>query len=112
MPRVAANASRQLRSTAGGRGLDSPTPVYDAPVDAYFKRIGWTGSSEPTLATLSAIARHHVRAIPFENLDVLLGRPPRLDLPSLEAKLVTARRGGYCFEHTTLCAAKLEQLGF
>jgi N-hydroxyarylamine O-acetyltransferase len=81
-------------------------------VDAYFKRIGWTGSSEPTLATLSAIARHHVRAIPFENLDVLLGRPPRLDLPSLEAKLVTARRGGYCFEHTTLCAAKLEQLGF
>jgi len=51
-------------------------------------------------------------AIPFENLDVLLGRPVRLDLASLQAKLVDARRGGYCFEHVTLFAAVLEQLGF
>jgi N-hydroxyarylamine O-acetyltransferase len=86
--------------------------VYDAPVDAYFDRIGWTGSRQPTFATLTAIAGHHVRAIPFENLDVLLGTPPRLDRASVEAKLVGARRGGYCFEHTTLCGAILEVLGF
>jgi N-hydroxyarylamine O-acetyltransferase len=53
-----------------------------------------------------------MRAIPFENLDVLLGRPVRLDLASLSAKLVTARRGGYCFEHATLFAAALEAAGF
>jgi len=82
------------------------------PMDAYFDRIGYRGGREPSFATLTAIASHHVRAIPFENLDVLLGRPPRLDLPSLEAKLITARRGGYCFEHATLCGAILEQLGF
>lgn len=66
---------------------------------------------EPTLSALAEIVRRHVRAIPFENLDVLLGRPPRLDLDSLRAKLL-GRRGGYCYEHATLCAAELEALGF
>src|SRR3569623_268764 len=78
----------------------------------YLKRIGYAGPLEPTFDTLAAIVGLHVVAIPFENLDVLLGRPPRLDLPSLEAKLVGARRGGYSYEHATLCAAGLEQLGF
>jgi len=50
-------------------------------------------------------------AIPFENLDVLLGRGIRLDLASVTAKLVTARRGGYCFEHGTLFQAALRALG-
>jgi N-hydroxyarylamine O-acetyltransferase len=53
-----------------------------------------------------------MRAIPFENLDVLLGRPVRLDLEAIAAKLVDARRGGYCFEHATLFAQALEALGF
>ncbi|MDE2297304.1 MAG: arylamine N-acetyltransferase [Burkholderiales bacterium] len=50
--------------------------------------------------------------IPFENLDVLLGHPVRLDLESVQRKLVEARRGGYCFEHATLFAAMLESIGF
>jgi N-hydroxyarylamine O-acetyltransferase len=53
-----------------------------------------------------------VTRIPFENLDILLGLPIRLDLESLQRKLVQARRGGYCFEHNTLFAAALEQIGF
>jgi N-hydroxyarylamine O-acetyltransferase len=53
-----------------------------------------------------------MRAIPFENLDVLLGRGIRVDLDSVFAKLVTSRRGGYCFEHSTLLAAALTQVGF
>jgi len=85
--------------------------IIAAPV-SYLKRIGYTGSYVPTLDTLAAIAALHPRAIPFENLDVLLGRPPRLDHASLRAKLVASRRGGYCFEHATLCAAELEALGF
>jgi N-hydroxyarylamine O-acetyltransferase len=81
-------------------------------LDAYFARIGWTGPRTPTPDILAGILAHHMETIPFENLDVLLGRPPRLDLPSLEAKLVGARRGGYCYEHTTLFAAALRELGF
>ena len=54
----------------------------------------------------------HATRIPFENLDILLGRGISLDLKSLQAKLVDGRRGGYCFEHNTLFAAVLESLGF
>jgi N-hydroxyarylamine O-acetyltransferase len=53
-----------------------------------------------------------MRSIPFENFDVLLGIAPRLDLDVLEDKLVTRRRGGYCYEHTTLFAHVLSELGF
>jgi N-hydroxyarylamine O-acetyltransferase len=81
-------------------------------LDAYFDRVSYTGTREPTASVLAAVVRHHVLAIPFENLDVLLDRPIRLDAASLQAKLVTARRGGYCFEHNTLLAGVLRQLGF
>lgn len=81
-------------------------------LDAYLSRIGYTGSRAPTLETLSGIHRRHPEAIPFENLDVLLGRPIRLELGSIEQKLVRERRGGYCFEQNTLLFAALRALGF
>ena len=81
-------------------------------LEAYRSRIGYTGALDPTAETLTALHRAHVLAIPFENLDILLGRPIRLDLPSLQAKLVHGRRGGYCFEQNALFAAVLDHLGF
>lgn len=88
--------------------------VYSSAVDleAYFARIGWQGARTATADVLAELLAHHMRAIPFENFDVLLGRKPRLDLEALEAKLVGAKRGGYCFEHATLFAAVLRELGF
>lgn len=79
---------------------------------AYFKRIGFEGTLRPNLATLQCLHLAHATTIPFENIDPLLGRPVRLDLASVQAKLITAHRGGYCFEQNTLFAAVLEQLGF
>jgi N-hydroxyarylamine O-acetyltransferase len=84
--------------------------VFD--LDPYLARIGWTGPRHPTFETLAGVLRAHMRAIPFENLDVLLGRGVQLDLDSVYDKLVGARRGGYCFEHGTLFQAALEGLGF
>jgi N-hydroxyarylamine O-acetyltransferase len=81
-------------------------------LDAYFRRIGHTGPAAPTLATLQALQARHPLAIPFENLDAFAGVPVRLDLESLQRKLVASRRGGYCFEQNTLFAAVLERLGF
>jgi N-hydroxyarylamine O-acetyltransferase len=80
-------------------------------LDAYFKRIQWTGATTPTFHTLAGLLRAHTSRIPFENLDVLLHRPVRLDLESLQNKLTHANRGGYCFD-ATLLAAALEALGF
>ena len=90
----------------------TPTPPYVLSLDAYFKRIGYSGTRSPSFATLAAIHEHHVRAIPFENLDIHLGRSIRLDLASLEQKLIHARRGGYCFEQNGLLAAVLRAIGF
>jgi N-hydroxyarylamine O-acetyltransferase len=80
----------------------------------YLERIGWRGPAAPAadLATLRALHLAHATTIPFENLDIQLGRPVRLDLDTLQAKLVGARRGGYCFEQNALFAAVLEALGF
>ena len=80
-------------------------------LSSYLARIGWAGRNASTPDALASLMHAHMAAIPFENLDVLLGRPVRLDLASLQAKLVHAQRGGYCFEHTTLFAAALKQLG-
>ncbi|MFD0371417.1 arylamine N-acetyltransferase [Streptomyces sp. NPDC127114] len=87
----------------GGEELD---------LDAYLARIGYSGELAPDLATLRAVHRAHVEAIPFENLDVALGRRIALDLKGLQAKLVARRRGGYCYEQNSLLAAALERIGF
>jgi len=86
------------------------TNAFD--LEGYFRRIGFDGSARPDLETLLALHARHAAAIPFEAIDPLIGRPARLDLESLQAKLVRSRRGGYCFEHNTLFKAALEAIGF
>lgn len=81
-------------------------------LDAYFARIGYEGPRAPTLAVLNQLALRHVQRIPFENLDVLLGRPISIELAAIEQKLVHGGRGGYCFEHNTLFLHVLQALGF
>lgn len=81
-------------------------------LEAYFRRIAYTGKREPTLETLRALHLHHPLAIPFETLDALCGRPILLDVDSLQQKLVTERRGGYCFEQNLLFGEVLRMLGF
>jgi len=90
--------------------MSTAAPAID--LEAYFARIGYAGPRARDFATLTALHELHVRAIPFENLDLHLGRGIRIDLPSVEAKLVRSRRGGYCFEHNTLFAGALRALGF
>ena len=79
---------------------------------AYFDRIGFAGSIAPTLATLDLLHALHPAAIPFENLNPLLREPVRLDQPSLEKKLLSERRGGYCFEQNLMFMRVLEDLDF
>lgn len=81
-------------------------------LDAYFERIGYGGDAASTLETLQAIHLHHATTIAFENLTPLLKQPVRLDLKSLEKKLIHGRRGGYCFEQNLLLRSVLVALGF
>lgn len=79
---------------------------------AYFARIGWSDLARVNIETLRALHLLHNAAIPFENLDVLLPREMQLDDLSLEEKLVTARRGGYCFEQNGVFERALREIGF
>ena len=81
-------------------------------LEGYLERIGYSGNQQPVHAVLEAIHLAHATHIPFENLDILLQRPIRLDLASLQAKLVSGGRGGYCFEQNLLFSAVLQRLGF
>ncbi|MDC3960993.1 arylamine N-acetyltransferase family protein [Polyangium jinanense] len=81
-------------------------------LDAYLRRIGYMGPRAATLDALRELILRHTEAIPFENLNPLLGWPVPLDLPALEQKLVEGQRGGYCFEQNRLFQAALEALGF
>lgn len=78
----------------------------------YLARIGLRSAPAATVAGLIALQRAHRRAIPFENLDISLGRGISLDPDAVFAKLVTARRGGYCFEQNALLLPVLHALGF
>jgi len=81
-------------------------------LDAWLLRIGYSGSREPTLATLRALVAAHTAAIPFESFDVFLGRVPKLDPASLQQKMIAGARGGYCYEQNVLFRAGLRALGF
>lgn len=81
-------------------------------LDAYFERIGYGSPTSRSLATLNAIVRAHVQTIPFENIDVLMGRGIVLEPHAIRHKLVSSPRGGYCFEHNSLLAEVLQELGF
>lgn len=85
-------------------------PPFD--LDAYLARIGYSGPRTPTASVLDGVLRRHVYSIPFENIDVQLGRPIRLDPVSLQQKLIHDRRGGYCFEQNGLLQLALRSIGF
>jgi len=86
--------------------------IPELDLDAYLSRIQYAGALRPDVATLSALTRAHTQSIAFENIDVLLGNGISLDPQQIFDKLVTRRRGGYCFEQNILFQCVLRQLGF
>ncbi|MDF7777065.1 arylamine N-acetyltransferase [Sphingomonas sp. AOB5] len=79
---------------------------------AYLARIGYSGPVAPDFATLDAVMRAHIATIPFENLDVQLGNRVDTALPGIFDKLVTRRRGGWCYENNGLLGWALGEIGF
>ena len=81
-------------------------------LEKYFDRIGYHPSETPSVSQLHTLTRAHVQSIPFENLDVLAGVPISLEPDAVFDKLITNRRGGYCFEHNGLFIRVLSALGY
>ena len=81
-------------------------------LDAYLERVHYDGPLTPCVETLRRLHRAQVLHIPFEILDLFLGRPIQLDEASVVKKLVDERRGGYCYELNGLFLLVLRHLGF
>ena len=79
---------------------------------AYLARIAYTGPTPPTIETLRSIHRAHLQTVPFENLDISLGRTIVVDEDATVRKIVEQRRGGFCYEMNGAFAALLRALGF
>jgi N-hydroxyarylamine O-acetyltransferase len=82
------------------------------PLAGYLKRIGIDATVRADFTTLAAIHAAQVDAIPFEGLDPFLGRQVNVELAAIQEKILSNRRGGYCFEQNALLKAALEAIGF
>jgi N-hydroxyarylamine O-acetyltransferase len=81
-------------------------------IKAYLERINYHCSLAPTAETLRALQVAHLLTVPFENLSIHAGQPILLEDDALFTKIVTNRRGGFCYEANGLFAALLRALGF
>jgi N-hydroxyarylamine O-acetyltransferase len=82
-------------------------------VQEYLERIGAGGREiRPDLATLKFLQRNHLLHVPFENLDIHWKRPIVVDIKKFYTKIVTERRGGFCYELNGLFNELLRDLGF
>lgn len=114
MPTIAISQTVETLSEGDGDVVRraSEWDIERLDVEAYLGRLGYDGDLTPDVETLRALHRAHAMTIPFENLDIMLGRGISVDIDHLQDKLLRRRRGGYCFEHNLLFAALLERVGF
>ena len=81
-------------------------------LQAYFQRIGYDEGWEPTLETLKRVQWAQAHTIPFETFDISMGVPIVLTEEAIFDKLVTRKRGGYCYEVNALIHFALQAMGF
>lgn len=98
---------------------DDPSGENGVAVEDYLSRIDADDSPDapaqetpPHPATLADLQQHHLRAVPFENLDIIDGVAITLDREAIAAKVIDDRRGGFCYELNGLFERLLDALGF
>lgn len=86
--------------------------LSEAQIQAYLARIAYTGPRAATLDVLTALHATHLQHIPFENLDISLGRKLDLSTAALLDKLLQQQRGGFCYELNQAFSLLLQSFGF
>lgn len=81
-------------------------------LEDYFNRIRFSGPAAADLKTLNTLMSAHVRAVPFENLDIYSERGVSLEIEAIYDKIVVRSRGGWCFEMNGLFEWVLREIGF
>jgi len=79
---------------------------------AYLERLGLTTPVPPSAGALRALHQAHVERVPYEALEIQLGRPTSVDPYESAARILGRRRGGYCYHLNGAFSLLLETLGF
>ncbi|WP_433252982.1 arylamine N-acetyltransferase family protein [Streptosporangium sp. CA-135522] len=80
-------------------------------VTAYLRRIGVRIDGPPSAESLRLLHRAHLERVPYECLEIWLGRPTTVD-PVESAARIIGGRGGYCFHLNGAFSLLLEALGY
>ena len=86
--------------------------VDDGAHAAYLQRLGLDHAPEPTLETLRVLHGSHLARIPYENLGIMLGRPPSVDPDDCVRRVGQVGRLGYCFHQNAAAEVLLRGLGY
>jgi N-hydroxyarylamine O-acetyltransferase len=86
--------------------------MTESNIENYLKRIQVDEAFSADLKFLTTLQNQHMLNIPFENLDIGIGKEIVLDYDKLYQKIVLNRRGGYCYELNGLFCSLLRQLGY
>ncbi len=81
-------------------------------IERCLDRINYQGGRTPSLQTLKSLQLAFLYNVPFENLDIHMGRKITLSIENFYRKIVEQGRGGFCYECNTLFHALLERMGF
>ena len=81
-------------------------------VPGYLRRLGFDVPPPPTLDTLFLLHHRHLGRVPYENLAIMLGRPPSVDAVASLERIAEVGRAGYCFHHNGSLEVVLRDLGF
>jgi N-hydroxyarylamine O-acetyltransferase len=81
-------------------------------VAAYLDRLGLPEQGRPSIEALRRLHRAHVEHVPYESLEIQLGRPTTVDPLESAERIVQRRRGGYCYHLNGAFSALLGALGY
>lgn len=81
-------------------------------VEGYLARLGVDHPPPATHETLADLHRRHLERVPYDNLEIMLGRPPSVVPADSLARVARVGRAGYCFHHNGALQLALESLGF
>lgn len=87
-------------------------PPLSADLAGYLARLGFAEAPDVGVDSLAALHRAHLTALPYDNLDIMLGRPASVDVADTLHRIATVGRAGYCFHHNGALGALLAALGF
>src|SRR5215471_13583888 len=79
-------------------------------VKKYLERINYWDGINDSADVLTKLQQSHLLNVPFENLDIHLGR--RIELSNSYNKIVNHRRGGFCYELNGAFFQLLKLIGF